>query len=127
MIDLALGMAQWRDEAPCRQHLSRFRDTYRNTVGAMRALLAANARSDAAALAHKLAGVAGSLALPATLQAAQQAEQLLHAGDDAAAALDTLEQALAHAIDAVSAFTAQTPPPGQPAMPETQHGRACQC
>ncbi|MEG2033985.1 MAG: hypothetical protein RR376_25310, partial [Janthinobacterium sp.] len=40
---------------------------------------------------------------------------LLHAGNDAAAALDTLEQALAHAIDAVAAFTAQTPPPGQPA------------
>ena len=100
--------------------------TYRNTVGAMRALLAANARGDAAALAHKLAGVAGSLALPATLQAAQQAEQLLHAGDDASAALDALEQALAHAIDAVAAFTAQTPAPGQPAMPETQHGGTCQ-
>ncbi|WP_332860398.1 response regulator [Janthinobacterium svalbardensis] len=124
VIDLAQGMAQWLDEAPYRQHLSRFGSTYRNTVGAMRALLAADARDDAAALAHKLAGEAGSLALPATLQAAQQAEQLLHAGDDASAALDTLEQALAHAIDAAAAFTARTP--GQPAMPETQHGRACQ-
>ncbi|OEZ90451.1 signal transduction histidine-protein kinase BarA [Janthinobacterium sp. HH107] len=126
VIDLAQGMAQWLDEAPYRQHLSHFGNTYRNTVGAMRALLAANARGDAAALAHKLAGVAGSLALPATLQAAQQAEQLLHAGGDASAALDALEQALAHAIDAVAAFTAQTPAPGQPAMPETQHGSACQ-
>ncbi|MGK5045826.1 response regulator [Janthinobacterium sp. GB4P2] len=126
VIDLAQGMAQWLDEAPYRQHLSRFGNTYRNTVGAMRALLAANARGDAAALAHKLAGEAGSLALPATLQAAQQAEQLLHAGDDASAALVTLEQALAHAIDAIAAFTTQTPPPGQPAMPETQHGSACQ-
>lgn len=126
VIDRAHGMALWLDEAPYRQHLSRFGSTYRNTVGAMRALLAANARDDAAALAHKVAGEAGSLALPATLQAAQQAEQLLHAGDDASAALDTLEQALAHAIDAIAAFTAQTPPPGQPAMPETQHGSACQ-
>ncbi|MCC7683383.1 response regulator [Janthinobacterium sp. FW305-128] len=126
VIDLAQGMAQWLDEAPYRQHLSHFGNTYRNTVGAMRALLAANARGDAAALAHKLAGVAGSLALPATLQAAQQAEQLLHAGGDASAALDALEQALAHAIDAVAAFTAQTPAPGQPVMPETQHGSACQ-
>ncbi|QYG07942.1 response regulator [Janthinobacterium sp. PAMC25594] len=125
VIDLAQGMAQWLDEAPYRQHLSRFGSNYRNTVGAMRALLAADARDDAAALAHKLAGEAGSLALPATLQAAQQAEQLLHAGDDASAALDTLEQALAHAIDAAAAFTARTP--GQTAMPETQHGRACQC
>jgi CheY-like chemotaxis protein len=114
-IDVAQGMAQWLDEAPYRQHLSRFGVTYHNTVGAMRALLAANARGDAAALAHKLAGVAGSLALPATLQAAQQAEQLLHAGGDASAALDALEQALAHAIDAAAAFTAQTPP-GQPAV-----------
>ncbi len=126
VIDLAQGMAQWLDEAPYRQHLSHFGNTYRNTVGAMRALLAADARGDAAALAHKLAGVAGSLALPATLQAAQQAEQLLHTGDDASAALDALEQALAHAIDAVAAFTAQTPAPGQAAMPETQHGSACQ-
>lgn len=126
VIDLAQGMAQWLDEAPYRQHLSHFGNTYRNTVGAMRALLAADARGDAAALAHKLAGVAGSLALPATLQAAQQAEQLLHGGDDASAALDALEQALAHAIDAVGAFTAQTPAPGQAAMPETQHGSACQ-
>ncbi|MDZ5633782.1 response regulator [Janthinobacterium sp. GMG1] len=125
-IDVAQGMAQWLDEAPYRQNLSRFGDTYSNTVGAMRALLAANARDDAAALAHKLAGVAGSLALPATLHAAQHAEQLLHAGDDAAAALDTLEQALAHAIEAVATFTAQTPPPGQAAMPETQHDRARQ-
>lgn len=119
VIDLAQGMAQWLDEAPYRQHLSRFGSNYRNTVGAMRALLAADARDDAAALAHKLAGVAGSLALPATLQAAQQAEQLLHAGDDASAALDTLEQALAHAIEAAAAFTAQTPP-GQPAMSMTK-------
>ncbi|WP_426074422.1 response regulator [Janthinobacterium sp. DSP2-3-3] len=126
VIDLAQGMAQWLDEAPYRQHLSRFGNTYRNTLGAMRALLAANARDAAAALAHKLAGEAGSLALPATLQAAQQVEQLLHAGADASAALDTLEQALAHAIDAIAAFTAQTAPPGQPAMPETQHGSACQ-
>jgi PAS domain S-box-containing protein len=118
VIDLAHGMALWLDEAPYRQHLSRFGVTYSNTVGAMRALLAANARSDAAALAHQLAGVAGSLALPATLHAARQAEQLLHAGDDAAAALDTLEQALAHAIDAVAAITAQAPP-GQLAMPMT--------
>ncbi|WFR76962.1 response regulator [Janthinobacterium rivuli] len=124
-IDLAQGLAQWLDEAPYRQHLSRFGDTYSNTVGAMRALLAADARDDAAALAHQLAGVAGSLALPATLHAARHAEQLLHAGDDAAAALDALEQALAHAIEAAAAFTAQTPA-SQAAMPETQHGRACQ-
>ena len=51
--------------------------------------------------------------------AAQQAEQLLHAGDDASAALDTLEQALARAIEAAAALTAQTPP-GQPAMPMTK-------
>lgn len=125
-IDLAQGMAQWPDAAPYRQHLSRFGSTYRNTVDAMRALLAANARSDAAALAHKLAGVAGSLALPATLHAARHAEQLLHAGDDAAAALDALEQALAQAIEAVAAFTARMPPSGQAAVSETQHGRACQ-
>ena len=112
-------MAQWLDEAPYRQHLSRFGSNYRNAVGAMRALLAADARDDAAALAHKLAGVAGSLALPATVHAAQQAEQLLHAGDDASAALDALEQALARAIEAAAAFTAQTPP-GQPAMPMTK-------
>ena len=126
VIDLPQGMALWLNEAPYRQHLSRFGSTYRNSVGAMRTLLAANASDDAAALAHKLAGEAGSLALPATLQAAQQAEQLLHAGDDASAALDTLEQALAHAIDAIAAFTAQTPAAGQPALPETQHGSACQ-
>ena len=119
VIDLQQGMAQWLDEAPYRQHLSRFGSNYRNAVGAMRALLAADARDDAAALAHKLAGEAGSLALPATVQAAQQAEQLLHAGDDASAALDTLEQALARAIEAAAAFTAQTPP-GQSAMPMTK-------
>ena len=119
VIDLQQGMAQWLDEAPYRQHLSRFGSNYRNTVGAMRALLAADARDDAAALAHKLAGVAGSLALPATVHAAQQAEQLLHAGDDASAALDALEQALARAIEAAAAFTAQTPH-GQPAMPMTK-------
>lgn len=117
-IDVAQAMAQWRDAAPYRQHLSRFGVTYSDTVGAMRALLAADARSDAAALAHKLAGEAGSLALPATLQAARHAEQLLHAGDDAAAALDALEQALAQAIEAVAAFTAQTPP-GQTPVPMT--------
>ena len=116
VIDLAQGLAQWLDEAPYRQHLSRFGATYRHAVGSMRAMLAANARADAAALAHKLAGVAGSLALPATLHAAQHAEQLLHAGSDAAAALDALEQALADAIEAATTFTAQAPPPGAPSM-----------
>ncbi|MDO8064631.1 response regulator [Janthinobacterium sp. SUN206] len=125
-IDLAQGMAQWLDEAPYRQHLLCFSNTYGDTVGAMRALLAADARGDAAALAHKLAGEAGSLALPATLHAARHAEQLLHAGDDAAAALDTLEQALAHAFEAVAGFTARPPPPDQAPVPKTQHGQACQ-
>ena len=112
VIDLSLGMAQWLDEAPYRQHLARFGVTYRNAVGAMRALLAADARADAAALAHKLAGVAGSLALPATLHAAQHAEQVLHAGSDAAAALDALEHALAQAIEAVEAMAGTVPPHG---------------
>ncbi|MEM8515974.1 response regulator [Janthinobacterium sp. CAN_S7] len=116
VIDLAQGTAQWLDEALYRRHLSRFGSTYRNSVGAMRALLAANAGDDAAALAHKLAGDAGILALPATLQAAQQGEQLLRAGADASAALDTLEQALAQATEAAAAITAQTPLPGQPAL-----------
>ncbi|WP_300759096.1 response regulator [Janthinobacterium sp.] len=121
LLDTAQGMAQWLDEAPYRQHLARFGDSYRAAVGTMRAMLAASASADAAALAHKLAGVAGSLALPATLHAAQQAEQLLHAGADAGAALDTLERVLAQTIDAVTAFTARTLPPA--AAPSLRAGQ----
>jgi PAS domain S-box-containing protein len=113
-LDIAAGLALWLDDAAYRQYLAQFLDMHGGSAEAIGACLAAGRAREAAALAHKLAGVAASLALPATRLAAQQAERLLYAAvrdPDAAgtaattnAALEPLTLALAQARHAIECY-----------------------
>ena len=113
VLDFAQGLALWLDETPYRLHLSRFAGVYRGAAAELRTMLAAGAQTDAAAFAHKLCGVAGSLALTATHHAAKHVEHLLRTGADIADALQRLDLELALAIDALDAMPAMLPSHGE--------------
>jgi HPt (histidine-containing phosphotransfer) domain-containing protein len=86
--------------------LRRFVDSYGDAVDALRASLAAGNRCAAAALAHKLAGVAGNLALPDTHKLAGVLELALVTADDPAPALEDLRVALVQVVAAIAQFAA---------------------
>ena len=95
VMDAAQGLAIWSDLPIYQTYLRRFAGSHSDDVETIRARLASSDRPGAAALAHKLSGVAANLALPETRRAAQQAERLLATQDDAEPALAELSNALA--------------------------------
>jgi len=129
-LDVAAGLALWLDGAAYRQYLAQFLDLHGDSAVVIGASLAADRPAEAAALAHKLAGVAASLALPATHAAAHQAESMLYAamrdpGADASAVdLAPLAQVLAQARHAIEQYLGPGPavaPPPVAASPEVLH------
>ena len=103
-MDAAQGLAIWSDLPSYQTYLRRFAAGYGDTVGLLRTHLASDDRPGAAALAHKLSGVAANLALPETRRAAQQAERLLGTQDDPEAALAELSQALAAVLAEINRY-----------------------
>jgi HPt (histidine-containing phosphotransfer) domain-containing protein len=103
-IDLARGMQLWSDPDAYRDYLCHFARSYGDAVDLMEASVALGDRAAAARLAHKLAGVAGNLALPDTHHLAQQAERVLLEAGDPAAALAQLRVALVQALAKIAAF-----------------------
>jgi len=103
-LDFARGMQIWSDEHIYRDYLRRFMDGYRNAAELIAASLHAGDRQAAAALVHKLAGVAANLALLGTQQAAGEAERLLAFGQDAMPAVERLARQLALAVAAIERF-----------------------
>jgi len=104
VLDVARGLQVWLDVSTFEQYLRRFTDTYADAVHAMYASLAGGDRAGAAALAHKLAGVAGNMALPAVHSLAKQAERVLSTDQDATLLLARLEEALTQAVAAIERF-----------------------
>jgi PAS domain S-box-containing protein len=101
VLDLARGMAIWDDMATYQDYLQRFVALYAQAVDVMRASLTQGDRAGAAALAHKLAGVAANLALPQARQLAAELEQLLRGDGDPGADLPWSQQALVAAVIAI--------------------------
>jgi HPt (histidine-containing phosphotransfer) domain-containing protein len=86
----------------------------------MQLSLAHNDRPAAAALAHKLAGVAANLALPETRRLASEVERILLAQSDCTLGLKRLDEALKRALAEIARFsygitTATGPAPVLPA------------
>ena len=104
VMDSAQGLAIWSDLPSYQTYLRRFAGSQSDAVETIRARLASSDRPGAAALAHKLSGVAANLALPETRRAAQQAERLLGTQDDAEPALAELSQALAAVLAAIHQY-----------------------
>lgn len=110
VMDTAQGLAIWSDRPIYQAYLRRFADSYGDAVEMIRATLASSDRPGAAALAHKLAGVAANLALPDTRRAAHEAERLLATQGDPEAALADLSRALAAVMAEIERYAPSTEP-----------------
>jgi PAS domain S-box-containing protein len=112
-MDVGRGLQLWSDLQAYRDYLRHFADSYGNAVDVMYASLACGDRAAAALLAHKLAGVAGNLALPDTHHQADEAERVLAGANDPTSALAQLRQTLLQAMAEIGAFA---PLPAAPAQ-----------
>lgn len=99
-LDAEKGLAIWQDPLVYRQYLRRFVQEYGNCA----AEIAKLAPPDAGALAHKLNGAAGTLALNKLSLLAGEAERLLCAGEDSKQVLVQLKSALHEALAAIDRY-----------------------
>lgn len=104
VVDVAQGLQIWSNLQVYRDYLRRFSTGYGHAVADMHASLAADDRPAAAALAHKLAGVAANMALPATQRLASEAERVLSMGYDPIPVLARLDDAIRQAIGVIARF-----------------------
>jgi PAS domain S-box-containing protein len=98
-IDLAVGLKQWGKIETYRTYLDRFVSRYAGAGREIATLCREGDRAAAGALAHKLVGVAGSLALPRVLDLSRQLDRCIRDEEP----IGELAAALQTAIDAVCA------------------------
>jgi len=108
VMDVAQGLAIWSDQQTYQAYLRRFAASYSDAAEMIRAALASSDRPGAAALAHKLAGVAANLALQDTRRAAHEAERLLVTPADPEVALADLSRALAAVMAEIDRYAPST-------------------
>lgn len=99
-IAVERGLALWKDEASYRNSLRRFSETYRDVD----ITITSGQRSDIEALAHKLKGVAGNLALLDVASAAGELMVELAAARDFTAGVDKLQKSLDIALDSIDRY-----------------------
>ncbi|MCC7278028.1 MAG: response regulator [Chromatiaceae bacterium] len=105
-IDFAAGLKQWGKMDTYRTYLDKFGPRYATAGRDIASLCAEGDRAAARALAHKLVGVAGSLALPRVMEMARQLERRLKEdepiGDMAAGLQAAIDEACVGIASAVS-------------------------
>jgi PAS domain S-box-containing protein len=106
-MDVAQGLKIWVDQASYQEYLHRFVDLYSHAVGDIKQSLAHGYRPAAAALAHKLSGVAANLALPEVRRLAALAERVMNTDQDPMAELRQLDAALESALAEIAHFLNQ--------------------
>jgi CheY-like chemotaxis protein len=107
-VDIARALRVWRDVERYCAFLSKFAAGYAGTAQAISARLVAGQRDEARAIAHGLAGAAGSMALSDTSRLASEVERTLSNGGDASELVQALDAALATALDSIARMTATT-------------------
>jgi PAS domain S-box-containing protein len=115
VINIQKGLHIWSDIDTYRLYLQSFAAGYGNAVETINANLAANDRVGAAALVHKLAGVAGNMSLPDTHRLALEAERVLTTEYDPTYVLGRLDDALKQVIAVIGRFAPR--PTGEHAAP----------
>ena len=115
LIDIPQGLRIWSDLQAYRHYLRRFASDYVHAVAKMHTSLATDDRPAAAALAHKLAGVAANMALPDTYRLASEAERVLSMGYDPIPVLARLNEAIRQTLGAIARFA---PPAVEPDGPD---------
>jgi HPt (histidine-containing phosphotransfer) domain-containing protein len=101
------GMRVWNDLAAYRKFLVKFSVDYADCVHRLRVFHAENDHAGAGALAHKLKGAAGNLALTEITQYTAEIEAIEANGGDSSEALDHLQSALETALASIAIFTAE--------------------
>ena len=104
VMDVAQGLQIWKDLPSYRDYLRRFVSAYGQAVDVINTSLARDDVAGAAALAHKLSGVAANLALHDTHRLAGEAERVLSKGYDPTLVLARLSLALARAVTEIAQF-----------------------
>ncbi|MBK1653295.1 PAS domain S-box protein [Allochromatium vinosum] len=98
-IDLPTALERWGDPQIYRTYLLKFRDGHADDACTIAAAIQTEALAEGGALAHKLTGVAATLALPRVAALARTLEQTLHEGRTPEASLVTeLQTALADVL-----------------------------
>ena len=114
-FDLAAGARTWGSLAAFQRFLRKFAHSFEHAVAAMREQLGAGETAAAAAGAHKLAGAAASVHLPAVNALALQLERELSGLGDGSATLERLEDAMTGALGEIAAMApADTDAPAPP-------------
>ena len=104
-LDMASGLRTWRDAGVYCKFLRKFVVAYQDSVQQMEGALARGDRAGAAALAHKLKGAAGNLAVGDVARCAGEIELKLKADDtDVKRLFERLQHALRTAVDSIAAY-----------------------
>ncbi|HWV14857.1 MAG TPA: response regulator [Cellvibrio sp.] len=104
-IAIANGLSVWSDLAVYRKFLMKFASDYADSSKVLAGYLDSKNYDAAGALAHKLKGAAGNLALPDVASAAAEFE-LISSANDSAPTLQRLQLALDIATESIAKFTA---------------------
>jgi hypothetical protein len=108
-IEMARGLGVWREAAVYQQYLRKFVRDYQDVA----ATLGQAGHAEAQALAHKLKGVSGNLALGLVEEAAVALDSQLALGPPSSAALDNLARAMQTTVAAIQAFAGTLDDPGR--------------
>jgi len=103
-LDLATGLRTWRQESVYAQFLRKFAVDYRDSTHIVAEALRQGRMADAAALAHKLKGAAGNLALPDVAACAASLDQQLKTGVATSVSVAALQQALQVALTSIGLY-----------------------
>lgn len=99
-LNVEQGLAIWQDPVVYQQYLRKFAKDYADSVAEMAKL----DRTAAAALAHKLKGAAGAIALGNLAKLAGEADDMIHSGADTRDILGRLQATLDAALAAIAAY-----------------------
>lgn len=109
-LDHAQGMRIWRDKPETYfKFLRKFMQDYAETAHTIAQALDQKDAAAARAMAHKLKGAAGNLALTDVAREAGAIDQLLKSGTVEPVSVAALQQALDTAMVSISAFVGETP------------------
>jgi len=106
-IDLAEGKKLWRDEAMYFSYLDKFKQDYEYAGDQIAEALDTDDNDAASALAHKLKGIAGNLALPDVYLHAQKLDASLAAKEAVELSLYLLQQAIAEVCLSIASLTSK--------------------
>jgi len=106
-IDIAEGKKLWRDEAMYYAYLDKFKQDYEHAGDQIADALNAEDNDAAVALAHKLKGIAGNLALPSVFLHAQKVDTSLVTKEAVEMSLNMLQQAIEEVCLSIARLTSK--------------------